>query len=74
MAPGRTVTTRDGPGIVVDRSPSSVVAVCPCGWRTVTATLDATRAAAAAHEQRAHPDRKRARSAAHALARDRERR
>lgn len=49
--------------IRLDRSASSVVVTCACGWRDLTLTRIAASRAAAAHEASCHPGQTRARKA-----------
>ncbi|ERH31096.1 hypothetical protein QU668_10585 [Schaalia sp. HMT-877] len=56
--------------IRLDRSASSVLAVCSCGWRDISVTESGARALACAHESACHPETQVARQAAcHARAR-----
>lgn len=51
--------------IRLDSTRISVVAVCSCGWRSLTSTRPAAWRAAAAHELNAHPGENQAAAALH---------
>jgi len=53
----------------IDFTQNSSVAVCSCGWRTITTTRPDAWKLAATHEQRVHPGTQQAAKAAYASTR-----
>lgn len=47
-----------------DRSPSSIIVMCSCGWREITLTKQGAWRVAVSHEEGSHPGRYQVRNAA----------